>query len=81
MAVAGALFNYTLTILSCRMFLFLMILGLVLLIAGSVGLVVTNTGAEVGSLNWTQGNITFATFTVVGIGMLIFLGIFGSEIE
>ena len=63
------------------MFLFIMILGLVLLVAGGVGLLVTNTSAVVGSINWTQGNIAFATFTVIGIGMLVFLAIFGSEIE
>lgn len=63
------------------MYLLVMIFGFVLLVAGGVGLFVTNTNAVVGSLNWTQGNITFATFTVVGIGILIFLAIFGSEIE
>ena len=81
MAVAGALLIYTLNILSCKMFLFVMVLGFVFLAAGGAGLLVTNTSAIVGSLTWIQGNITFSTFTIVGIGILVFLAIFGSEIE
>lgn len=63
------------------MFLTVLIIGLVFLVAGGIGLFITNTAGVQGGLNLIQGNITFSTFTVVGIAILVFLGIFGSEIE
>ena len=63
------------------MFVFFMILALVFLIAGGAGLFYTNTTLIIGNPNWVQGNITFGTFTVVGLATLIFLALFGSEIE
>lgn len=63
------------------MFFIIMIIGLIFLIAGGVGLFVTNVNGIVGTLNWMQGNIVFATFTIVGIVILVFLLIFGSEVE
>lgn len=63
------------------MFLVVLIIGLVFLIAGGIGLFITNTAGVQAGINLIQGNITFSTFTIVGIAIIIFLGIFGSEIE
>jgi len=63
------------------MFIAFLILGLVFLIAGGVGLFYTNVNLEGGSHLWVIGNITFSTFTVVGLGVLIFMGLFNREFE
>ncbi len=63
------------------MFLFFMILALILLIAGGSGLFYTNVNLAGGSHLWVCGNITFGTFTILGIATLIFMALFGSEIE
>ena len=63
------------------MFLFLIFVAMVFFIAGGVGLFYTHTTLVAGSPNWVQGNITYGTFTIVGLATIIFLVIFGSEIE
>lgn len=63
------------------MFLFFMLLALIFLIAGGFGLFYTNINLVSGSHYWIHGNITYGTFTVVGIAILIFMALFGSEIE
>ena len=63
------------------MFIAFLILGLVFLVAGSVGLFYTNINLASGSHIWVIGNITFSTFTVVGVGVLIFMGLFNREFE
>ena len=63
------------------MFIAFLILGLVFLIAGGVGLFYTNVNLSAGSHLWIIGNITFSTFAVVGIGVLVFMGIFNREFE
>ncbi len=63
------------------MFLFFMVMALVLLIAGGVGLFYTNANILAGAPLWVLGNITFGTFAVLGIGLLIFLAIFNTEFE
>jgi hypothetical protein len=63
------------------MFIAFLILGLVLLIGGGVGLFYTNINLAAGSHIWVIGNITFSTLTVVGIGVLIFMGLFNREFE
>ena len=63
------------------MFLFFMILAFVFLIAGGFGLFHVNANLGAGSNLWIYGNITFGTFTFVGIAILIFLAIFNTEFE
>lgn len=63
------------------MFIAFLVLGLVFLVAGGVGLFYTNVNLAVGSHLWVIGNITFSTFTVVGLGVLIFMGLFNREFE
>ena len=63
------------------MFLFLMVLALIFLIAGGIGLFYTNIYITGGSHSWVQGNIAFGAFTAIGIVMLIFMAVFGQEIE
>lgn len=56
-------------------------LGLLLLITGSIGLVTTYINFAVGSLDWVQGNLTYGTFTVLGLAIIVCLMISGPEIE
>ena len=63
------------------MFLLFMVIGLVFLIAGGVGLFMTNVNMAVGSDTWIIGNITFSTFTVIGVLVLIFMAIFNTEFD
>jgi hypothetical protein len=63
------------------MFLFFMVFGLVLLIAGGVGLFYTYTNVVAGAPLWMFGTIAFGTFVVLGIGVLVFLAIFNSEFD
>ncbi len=63
------------------MFIFFMILALIFLIAGGTGLFYTNINLVAGSHYWVHGNITYGTFTVVGIAIIIFMILFGSEFE
>jgi hypothetical protein len=63
------------------MFLFLMIFGLIFLIAGGVGLFYTYTNIASSAPLWMFGTITFGTFIVLGIGVLVFLAIFNAEFD
>jgi hypothetical protein len=63
------------------MFIFFMIFGLIFLISGGVGLFYTNTNFATGAPLWMFGNITFGTFIVLGIGILVFLAIFNSDFD
>jgi hypothetical protein len=63
------------------MFVFFMILALIFLIAGGVGLFYTNINLAAGSHLWIYGNITYGTFTVVGIATLIFMALFNAEFD
>ena len=63
------------------MFLFFMVMGLVLLIAGGVGLFYTNANILAGAPLWVMGNLAFGTFAFLGIGLLVFLAIFNTEFE
>ena len=63
------------------MFLFFMILALILLIVGGIGLFYTNLNFASGSHYWVYGNLTFGTFTLLGIATLIFMAIFNTEFE
>jgi hypothetical protein len=63
------------------MFLFFMIFGLVLLIAGGAGLFYNYTTVVSGTPLWMFGNIAFGTFALLGLGILVFLAVFNSEFE
>jgi hypothetical protein len=63
------------------MFLLFMVIGLVLLVAGGVGLFAVNLNMAVGADTWIIGNITFSTFTVLGALVLLFMGIFNRDID
>ena len=58
-----------------------MILALIFLMAGGFGLFYTNINLATGSHLWIFGNIVFGTFTITGIGTLIFMALFNSEFE
>jgi len=63
------------------MFIFFMIMALIFLVAGGIGLFYTNINLVSGTHLWIFGNITFGTFTIVGIGILVFMGLFNKEFE
>lgn len=63
------------------MFIIFMILGLIFLISGGVGLFYTNINLASGTHLWIYGNITFGTFIVVGIIVLLFMAIFNKEFD
>ena len=63
------------------MFVFSMILALIFLVAGGIGLFHINLNLVAGTNLWIYGNITFGTFTVVGIAILVFMAIFNTEFE
>ena len=58
-----------------------MILALIFLVVGGIGLFYTNINFASSSHYWIFGNLTFGTFTVVGIAVLVFLALFNSEFE
>ena len=63
------------------MLLFFTILGLIFLISGGVGLFHVNTHLASGTDLWIYGNITFGTFAVFGLAILIFIAIFNIEFD
>lgn len=63
------------------MLVFFMILGLIFLISGGVGLFYTNTNLDLGTTLWIFGNITFSTFAVFGLAILVFIAIFNAEFD
>ena len=63
------------------MFLLFMVIGLVFLISGGVGLFMVNVNMAVGDHTWIIGNITFSTFLVLGVLVLVFMAIFNSEFD
>ena len=58
-----------------------MILGLIFLLSGGFGLFYTNTHVISGTVLWVYGNITFGTFVVFGVAILIFLAFFNAEFD
>ena len=56
-------------------------IGLLLLIAGGVGLFVTNTNFIFGDPVWIQGNIAFGTFAFIGLVIILCIIIGGPEID
>ncbi len=49
----------------------LIIIGLIFFLAGGVGLLLTNNNLDSGSIQWILGNITYGTFTVVGLVLIV----------
>ena len=47
------------------------IVGLVLLVAGGAGLVLTYANYPLATLDWIEGNLTYGVFTVLGIAVII----------
>ncbi len=58
-----------------------MIIGLLLLIAGVTGIFLTFINFTSGSPYWIQGNLTYGTFTAVGLTIIVLLTITGPEFE
>lgn len=63
------------------MFILFMIVALVLLVAGGAGLFYTNLNFGTGSSFWVFGNITFGTFTAIGLAVVVFMALFNTEID
>ncbi len=65
------------------MIIFFIILGLIFLISGGTGLFYINTGEHVasGTALFFLGNLTFGTFIVFGIAILVFIAIFNAEFD
>ena len=49
------------------------VIGLFLFVAGGIGLLITNANLESGNVDWVLGNLTFATFSIVGLILFITL--------
>ena len=63
------------------MFIFFMILGLIFLISGGIGLFYVNTHVFMDASIQFIGNLTFGTFAIFGIAILVFLAIFNAEFD
>lgn len=65
------------------MLIFFLILGLIFLISGGVGLFYVNVSAEIasGASLLVIANLTFGTFVVFGIAILVFLAFFNAEFD
>jgi hypothetical protein len=63
------------------MFIFLMIMGLMFLVSGSIGLFYVNTHVFTDASVQFIGNLAFGTFTVFGIAILVFMAIFNAEFD
>jgi len=49
----------------------LIIIGLIFFLAGGIGLLLTNNNLDSGSIHWILGNVTYGTFTVVGLVLIV----------
>lgn len=49
----------------------LIIIGLIFFIAGGIGLLLTNNNLDSGDVQWILGNVTFGTFIVVGLVLIV----------
>jgi hypothetical protein len=63
------------------MLIFFLILALIFLITGSIGLFYTNANLGAFSTLWVFGNLTFGTFALFGIAIIIFMAIFNAEFD
>jgi len=49
----------------------MIIIGLIFFVAGGIGLLLTNNNLDSGDIQWILGNVTFSTFTVVGLVLIV----------
>lgn len=49
----------------------LIIIGLIFFLAGGIGLLLTNNNLDSGDIQWILGNVTFGTFAVVGLVLIV----------
>lgn len=63
------------------MFLLFMIFGLVFLVSGGIGLFYTNTNLAAWTSLWVFGNLTFGTFALIGVLILIFMAFYNVEFD
>jgi len=63
------------------MLIFFLILGIIFLVSGGIGLFYTNANLGAWSTLWVFGNLTFGTFALFGIAIIIFLAIYNTEFE
>jgi len=49
------------------------VIGLLLFIAGGIGLILTNANLESGNIDWILGNLTYTTFAIVGLILVVTL--------
>jgi len=57
------------------------VIGLVFLIAGGAGLIITHTMLSFGGAEWILANITFGTFSILAVIILFVLTIYPSEMK
>ncbi len=63
------------------MLYFFIILAFIFLIPGGIGLFHVNANLVAGTNLWIYGNLTFGTFVVLGVAMLIFIALFNAEFD
>ena len=63
------------------MLIFFLILGIIFLVSGGIGLFYTNANLGAWSTLWVFGNLTFGTFALFGIAIIIFLAIYNTEFD
>jgi len=63
------------------MLIFFLILGLIFLVSGGIGLFYVNTHVFIEAALPFIGNLTFGTFTLFGLAIIIFLAIFNAEFD
>ena len=49
------------------------IVGIILLVAGGTGIVLTSVNYPVATLDWIEGILTFGVFTILGIAAIVIL--------
>jgi hypothetical protein len=57
----------------------LIIIGLIFFLAGGIGLLLTNNNLDSGDIQWILGNVTFGTFTLVGLVLIVTMIVAGWE--
>ncbi len=63
------------------MIIFFLVLSIIFLISGGVGLFYTNANLTAWSTLWVFGNLTFGTFALFGLAIIIFMAIFNAEFD
>jgi len=56
-------------------------IGLFLFIIGAVGLFITNNNLPPGETLWLSGNLTYGTFTLIGLVIIICITVSGPELD